>query len=97
MSESHGHVSVVPEQREWRVQCSAVQRSAVHGVCVCAWGMCVKTGTGIEGGGGGGGSVVQLCSGGGGGGTGGGGGGGAYQQRRLSHVVSLHAARAVAV
>lgn len=76
--------------------CSAVQRSAVQCmVCVCAWGMCVKTGTGIEGGGGGGGSVVQLCS--GGGGAGGGGGGGAYQQRRLSHVVSLHAARAVAV
>lgn len=80
---------------EGAVQCSAAQRSAWC-VCVCAWGMCVKTGTGIEGGGGGGGSVVQLCSG-GGGRAGGGGGGGAYQQRRLSHVVSLHAARAVAV
>lgn len=96
MSESHGHVSVVPEQREWRVQCSAVQRSAVHGVCVCMGHVCEDGDGDGRGGGGGGGSVVQLCSD-GGGGAGGGGGGGAYQQRRLSHVVSLHAARAVAV
>lgn len=77
------------------MQCSAAQCSAWC-VCVCMGHVC-EDGDGDRGGGGGGsGSVVQLCSG-GGGRAGGGGGGGAYQQRRLSHVVSLHAARAVAV